>query len=136
MFELETTATGKEAEICQIAAVSMNPNDPVWMRYILPDSYINPYASQASGLTIATMDGKRRLLKDGIPVDAVLSEEAMSDFLVFLKTQAATAFKTIVIAHNAARFDVPVRLTACKSMVLQLMSLKNTGLVLLTAHLY
>ena len=108
VFDFETTGLGRNAEICQIAAVGIKSDDPVWMKYILPDSDINPFASQVNGLTIDGNDSERRLLKDGNPVDTVSLEEGMSAFLAFLKDQSASVFRTILIAHKAATFDVPI----------------------------
>ena len=112
VFDLETTGLARDAEICQLAAVGSKVDDPLWMKYILPNSYINPSASVVNGLTVAVRGKERRLLKDGSPVDTVSCEEATSSFLAFLKAQAATASNTILVGHNAALFDVPIFLNS------------------------
>ena len=124
VFDLKTTGL-KDAEICQIAVVGMKPNDLVWMKYILPDSRMDPEASQC---TISVIDGKRGLLKNGIPVNAVFFEEALSDILTILKTQAATAFKTILIAHNAASFDVRILINSFRRCGVPADELEENGI--------
>ena len=111
VFDLETTGLRRDAEICQLAIVGVE-DSPLWMEYILPKSYISPATSAANGLTVAFIGRKKRLLKDGDPVDTVSFEEAMSSLLAFLKAQAATAFSTILVAHNAALFDIPILLNS------------------------
>ena len=112
VFDLETTGLRRDAEICQLAATGFDADDPLWMKYILPKSYIDPATSAINGLRVAVIGRKRRLLKDGYPVDTVSFEEAMSSVLAFLKAQAATASNTMLVGHNAALFDVPIFLNS------------------------
>ena len=112
VFDLETTGLPKDSEVCQLAAVYIKAGDPPWMKYILPDSYVDPFASAINGLRVAVIGEERRLLKNGNPVNTVSFEEAMSSFIAFLKAQAATASNTILVGHNATLFDVPIFLNS------------------------
>jgi hypothetical protein len=49
-FDLETTATGRTAEICQLSAKSKNGN--ALSKYILPARDISPMASRVNDLTV------------------------------------------------------------------------------------
>ena len=128
IFDLETTGLKRDAEICQIAAVGGKVDDPLWMKYILPDSDINPSASAVNGLTVAVRGKERRLLKYRSPVDTVSFEEAMSSFLAFLKAQAATASNTILVAHNAVEFDIPVLLNSLRRYGITANELEEQGI--------
>lgn len=110
VFDLETTGLGWNAEICQIAAAELKSNAPVWSKYILPESSIDDSASVFHGITIKMIGGKQCLLNEGKPVEALDLEDAMPPFLAYLQEQSYDVSKTILIAHNAFLFDVPILL--------------------------
>jgi hypothetical protein len=68
-FDLETTATGRTAEIWQLSAKSQNGN--ALSKYILPARDISPGASRVNDLTVQYIHGKRVLCKNAYPVNSV-----------------------------------------------------------------
>ena len=75
IFDTETTCTGKLAEICQLFAVS----------FTLRQSSITYSAYLVNGMTIKTIRGIRTLYHRNNPVQSVTREEALRDFLTFIK---------------------------------------------------
>jgi DNA polymerase III epsilon subunit-like protein len=82
-FDLETTATGRNAEICQLSAKSQNGN--ALSKYILPARDISPGASRVNDLTVQYIHGKRVLCKNAYPVNSVSLGDALSSFVEFIR---------------------------------------------------
>ena len=115
LFDTETNSTGKLAELCQLATVDRSGKN--FSCYILPNRDIDAHASKVNNLTIKTVNGIRTLCKDNHPVTVLTLEEALTQFLNFLKVSTTTASKrttkkvcTVLAGHNAATFDVPILL--------------------------
>ncbi|XP_078372624.1 uncharacterized protein LOC144656263 [Oculina patagonica] len=115
LFDTETNSTGKSAEICQLAAVDRSGKQ--FACYILPNKDIDSYASKVNKLTVKTVNGTRRLLKENQPVVTSPLAEVLKQFVMFLKesTNAASSQTTkpvctVLAGHNAAMFDIPVLL--------------------------
>ena len=86
---------------------------------ILPKRDMDVHASKVNNLTIKTVNGIRTLCKDnhGDPVTGLPLEEALTQFLHFLKASTTEASKrttkrvcTVLAGHNAATFDIPILL--------------------------
>ena len=60
-FDIETTGTGKKAEICQLSAV--NEIGGTFSSYIIPNSAVSPLASRVNNLSIEIINGKITLQK-------------------------------------------------------------------------
>ena len=96
--------------------------------YVLPNKNIDKYASRVNNLSIKTVDGKRVLFKQSNPVLALTCDEVLSRFINYLensvrecqKLTAVTARKvcTVLVGHNAKRFDVPVILHNSNSSII------------------
>lgn len=110
IFDLETTCGGRDAEICQIAAVGTKAYDRMWSTYIVPYSEFDQFASHLTGLSVSVLEGERCLMKDGVRVDAVSPEEGMSSFLSYLDTLVTSGKKVVLVAHNGVAFDAPILL--------------------------
>ena len=115
LFDTETNSTGKLAELCQLAA--MDRSGKTFSCYILPNRDMDAHASKVNNLTIKTVNGIRTLCKDNHPVTVLPLEEALAQFLNFLKASTTKASKrttkkvcTVLAGHNAATFDVPILL--------------------------
>ncbi|XP_068701266.1 uncharacterized protein [Montipora foliosa] len=113
IFDTETTCTGKLAEICQLSAVSENGRHE-FSTFILPQSSISYSAYLVNGMTIKNIRGIRTLYHRNNPVQSVTIEEALRDFLTFIKQikncDEVENNLTVLIGHNSATFDVPILL--------------------------
>ena len=113
IFDTETTCTGKQAEICQLSAVSENGRHE-FSTFILPQSSISYSAYLVNGMTIKNIKGIRTLYHRNNPVQSVTIEEALGDFLTFIKqvknSDEVNNNLTVLIGHNSATFDVPILL--------------------------
>ena len=107
VFDTETTSTGKDAQICQIAAITKSGK--CFNEYILPTCNISHHASLINKLSIKTINGHRTLLKDNNPVNSVSLEECLEKFGKFLST-SDTNSHTVLIGHNSTTFDTPTLL--------------------------
>ncbi|CAB4000413.1 exonuclease R569 [Paramuricea clavata] len=124
LFDTETNTTGKQAELCQLAAINQTTLAS-FSQYVLPNKNIDKYASRVNNLSIKTVDGKRVLSKQSNPVLALTCDEVLSRFIHYLKNsirecQKLTAHKvcTVLVGHNAKRFDVPVILHNSNSNII------------------
>ena len=124
LFDTETNTTGKKAELCQLAAMNKS-GGASFSEYILPNRNIDKYASRVNNLFIRTVDGKRVLFKESNPVVTLTCEEALSRFVHYLEAlisecQMLTTNHvcTVLLGHNAMRFDVPVLLHNSNSSVI------------------
>jgi DNA polymerase III epsilon subunit-like protein len=124
LFDTETNTTGKQAELCQLAAINQS-SLASFSEYVLPNKNIDKYASRVNNLSIKTVDGKRVLFKQSNPVLALTCDEVLSRFIHYLensvrKCQKLTAHKvcTVLVEHNAKRFDVPVILHNSNSSII------------------
>ena len=86
-FYLETTGTGKKAEIFQLSETAVNEIEETFLRYILPQSSITP-----NNLTIEMINGKRTLCKNAYPVQT--------------SPLPVRHVNTILLRHNSCAFDV------------------------------
>ena len=113
IFDTETTCTGKQAEICQLSAVNENGRHE-FSTFILPQSSISYSAYLVNGMTIKNINGIRTLYHRNNPVQSVTIEEALGDFLTFIKqvknSDEVNNNLTVLIGHNSATFDVPILL--------------------------
>ena len=81
--------------------------------FILPKGSISFGASLVNGLTVKNINGARTLYKGNSPVQSVTLEEAVREFLLYLKqvkTSGNNNSTTVLIGHNSATFDVPILL--------------------------
>ena len=85
MFDTETTTTGIEAEICQLAAIDEDGQHE-FTCYIMPERNITKYATDVNKLEILEIDGKRTLCHQEIPVQSLTKSEALESFTNFLAT--------------------------------------------------
>ncbi|XP_068756051.1 uncharacterized protein [Montipora capricornis] len=107
VFDIETTSTGKDAQICQLSAINKSGN--CFNDYILPTCNISHHASLINGLSIKTIDGKRTLLKDNIPVFSISLAQCLENFAKFIPTGESNS-RTVLIGHNSTTFDTPTLL--------------------------
>ena len=99
VFDTETTCTGKMAELCQLSAVSEDGRKE-FSTFILPKGSISFGASLVNGLTVKNINGTRTLCKGNSPVQSVTLEEAVREFLLYLKqvkTSGDNNFTTVLI---------------------------------------
>ena len=80
----------------------------------MPKSNISPRASRVNNLTIENIKGTRSLCKNSLPVVAMSLEIALSSFSKFIQkhcciNSSGTKSIPVLIGHNAAVFDVPIR---------------------------
>ncbi|XP_068730634.1 uncharacterized protein [Montipora capricornis] len=102
VFDIKTTSTGKDAQICQLSAINKSGN--CFNDYVLPTCNINHHASLISGLSIRTIDGKRTLPKYNIPVFSISLAQCLENFANFISTGKSN-FHTVLIGHNSTTFD-------------------------------
>ncbi|CAB4018109.1 exonuclease R569, partial [Paramuricea clavata] len=100
LFDTETNTTGKQAELCQLAAINQTTLAS-FSEYVLPNKNIDKYASRVNNLSIKTVDGKRVLFKQSNPVLALTCDEVLSRFIHYLgnsirECQKLTAHKSAV----------------------------------------
>ena len=114
LFDTETTCTGKQAEICQLSAITKNGE--IFSSYIMPKGSVGYYASKVNNLTVEIINGVRTLCKSFDPVNSVSLETALQSFTKFLEKNLHTCvvnqenLVTVIVGHNAATFDVPTLL--------------------------
>ena len=87
LFDTETNKMGKDAELCQIAAINQ-AGDRSFVEYILPKKNIERHASKVNNLTIRTINGQRVLFKESSPVQTLTCEEALTHFISFIEKSA------------------------------------------------
>ena len=110
VFDIETTTTGKLAEICQLSAVTASKDGKEFNSYVLPERAISPKAPQVNKLSVrSTANGEQVLLKDGAPVDSITIAQCLAKFIEFI-TPANKETKTVLIGHNSTVFDTPTLL--------------------------
>ena len=109
LFDTETTCTDKQAQLCQISAITEDGRKE-FSTFILPKSNISHGAYLVNGLTIKKINGSRTLCKANSPVESVSTDDALRDFLTFLrqvKNSQDNNCVPILLGHNSATFDVP-----------------------------
>ena len=94
-FDLETGGFIRISDILQISAIHGSKEFNI---YVTPTQYISKGSSEVPKLT--TVDGK--LYYDGKPVVSISIQEAMLDFIAFLKKVQ----KPILVGHNIKSFDL------------------------------
>ena len=112
LFDTETTCTGKQAELCQISAITEDGRKE-FSTFILPKSNISYGAYLVNGLTIKKINGSRTLCKANSPVRSVSTDDALRNFLTFLrqvKNSQDNNCVLILLGHNSATFDVLILL--------------------------
>ena len=116
IFDTETNATGKSAEICQLS-VTNRCGSQTFSVYIMPTKDIDSCASKVNKLKIVKLNGERKLFKEDRDVKAIPFNDAISQFKNYLSHSVNTARKTtnkhvrtVLIGHNASTFDTPILL--------------------------
>ena len=112
LFDTETTCTGKQAELCQISAITEDGREE-FSTFILPKSNISYGAYLVNGLTIKKINGSRTLCKANNQGQSVSADDGLLHFLTFLKQVKNSQDNNcvpIVLGHNSATFDVPILL--------------------------
>ena len=94
-FDLETGGLLRTSDILQISVVH-GTNE--FNRYVTPSQHISKGASDVTKLTV--INGQ--LCFDGKPVDTVSVNEALHDFINFLKTIS----RPLLAGHNIKTFDL------------------------------
>ena len=127
VFDTETTSLGKDAEICQIAAITKGGN--TYNNYILPTRNISHYASRVNKLTVKITNGQRTLFKENAPVKSVPLSECLVNFLNFLSSvgPSSTTRHTVLIGHNSSVFDTPTLLRCAGPDFKQTLSSMNVS---------
>ena len=97
VFDTGTNATGRAAELCQLWAIDKSDHCS-FSEYILPNNCIDKYASRVNKLSVRTVNGQRTLFKK--------AEQLAT--LDYCKTLTDKDVCTILVGHNAKRFDIPV----------------------------
>ena len=121
VFDTETTSLGKQAQICQLAA--MTKDGKTYNEYVLPTCNISSYASRVNKLTVKTVNGERTLLKENVPVHSVPLSECLQSFTTFLSS--STHCHTVLIGHNSSVFDTPTLLRCAGNSNKETLSSKN-----------
>jgi DNA polymerase III epsilon subunit-like protein len=124
LFDVETNTTGKSAQLCQLSAVDKT-GENCFSKYILPDNDIDKYATRVNKLTVKSVEGKRTLFKDDVPLQTLTCQEATSQFVNYIRScidfcKARTTNNyicTVLIGHNARRFDIPILLRNSTSKI-------------------
>ena len=116
ILDVETNTTGKAAQLCQLSAVDKTGQN-CFSEYILPDNDIDKYSTRVNKLTINSVNGKRTLFKDNLPLQTLTCQEATSQFFNYIqrciqsrKSGTNKNICTVLIGHNARRFDIPILL--------------------------
>ena len=85
LFDVETNTTGKSAQLCQLSAVDKT-GENCFSKYILPDNDIDKYATRVNKLTVKSVEGKRTLFKDDVPLQTLTCQEATSQFVNYIRS--------------------------------------------------
>lgn len=116
VFDIETNAMGKSAEVCQIAMTDKTGSN-TFSQYILPTKDIEIHASKVNNLQVVNANGQRLLLKSGQVLPTVELHVALDRFLTFIseivdqaKAKTQQDVHTILIGHNISLFDAPILL--------------------------
>ena len=116
IFDIETNSSGKTAEICQLSAIDRSGLYQ-FNEYILPSRNVDVHASRVNGLSVRSIHGSRTLYKEDQPVSSVLIEQAIQNFVAFLRRTVQSSVKsgdkeicTVLIGHNSQVFDTPTLL--------------------------
>ncbi|CAB3983115.1 exonuclease R569 [Paramuricea clavata] len=116
VFDIETNAMGKSAEVCQIAVTDKSGSNTL-SQYILPTTDIDFHASKVNKLQVVNANGQKVLLKSGQMLPTVELHVALDRFLTFVsetidqaKAKTQQDVHTILIGHNVSIFDVPILL--------------------------
>ena len=96
---LNTTCTGKHAEICQLSAIN-ETNLTIFSRYILPPKNNRPRATRVNKLSVKNVNGKSQFFKENKSVQTVSLHEALPEF------QKDSC--TILIGHNSSLRELRV----------------------------
>lgn len=83
VFDMETNAMSKSAEVCQIAVTDKSGSKTL-SQYILPTTDINFHASKVNKLQVVNVNGQRVLLKSGQMLPTVELYVALDRFLTFV----------------------------------------------------
>ena len=103
MFDIETTCTRRNAEICQLSAID-ETGLKTFSGYILPSGTVSYGASCVNKLSVRTINGKRRLYKENQPVETITIDQTLQKFLTFLGDVNYQDKGIIIIGHNASVF--------------------------------
>lgn len=116
IFDTETNATGKSAEICQLSVTDKSASHKFSV-YIMPTQDIDLHASKVNKLKIVKINGERKMYKDDKVVRAIPFASAIAQFKSYLSQSISIAtnstnkqVRTVLIGHNAFTFDTPILL--------------------------
>ena len=116
VFDIETNAMSKSAEVCQIAMTDKTGSN-TFSQYILPTKDREIHASKVNNLQAVNANGQRLLLKSGQVLPTVELHGALDRFLTFVsdivdqaKAKTQQDVHTILIGHNISLFDAPILL--------------------------
>jgi hypothetical protein len=87
LFDTETNKMGKDADLCQIAAINQ-AGDQSFSEYqtnILPNKNIEKHASKVNNLTIQTINGQQALFKESNPVQTLTCNDTLTLFVSFIE---------------------------------------------------
>ena len=93
IFDIETNSSGKTAEICQLSAIDRSGLYQ-FNEYILPSRNVEVHASRVNGLSVRSIHGSRTLYKEDQPVSSVLIEQAIQNFVAFLRRTVQSSVKS------------------------------------------
>ena len=93
IFDIETNSSGKKAEICQLSAIDRSGLYQ-FNEYILPSRDVDVHASRVNGLSVRSIHGSRTLYKEDQPVSSVLIEQAIQNFVAFLRRTVQSSVKS------------------------------------------
>ena len=116
IFDTETNTTGKSAEICKLSLTDQYGLHQ-FSKYILSTQDTDYFASKVNELKIVAISGERRLYKNNKEVNALPLMEVKAQFFGFVaqsieraRTNTNKTVITVIIGHNASRFDMPILL--------------------------
>nr|XP_023697399.1 protein PML-like [Paramormyrops kingsleyae] len=108
-FDLETT--GLDVSGCDIVQLSAVCGERTFNAYMVPRRSMGYSASFVTGFTV---EGDS-LLQYGRPMMTVPLQDALADFLTFLRG----FHSPVLVAHNVLRFDAPILLRSLRGFSLQ-----------------
>ena len=116
IFDTETNATGKSAEICQLSVTDKSASHKFSV-YIMTTQDIDLHASKVNKLNIVKINEERKMYKDDKVVRAIPFDSAIAQLKSYLSQSISIAtnstnkqVRTVLIGHNAFTYDTPILL--------------------------
>ena len=132
LFVLETTSLSLDADICQIAALSISNPTNIWTCYTLPRESVLAKATEINGLTVfSTGRDASYMTKNGMKVETVPYEEGIKLFYQYLYQLAEETSKEnpntiiLLVGHKAIGFSAQVLVNAFISVGIDVKTLEN-----------